>query len=221
MHEMMKIMPGWLPFNFKWWTAPLILNMSTHRHTTESAEFTNLRYVVPCCIHTLIKNADSPRRVPSHRVAKWKSKNMYILLFWNNDFDQKVKNKHLFFSLVFAKIRQKRTRAKDQKQTIYFKRPYWMTGDYKTCIGIATMQGAPDGIFQKSLIYQKIHCSVQYMEKFHIYWTLFSESVPLCRIFTILVLSLPFTRKLNSSCYILKVHYGASIWLHCSSKTNQ
>ncbi len=48
---------------------------------------------------------------------------MYILLFWNNDFDQKVKNKHVFFSLVFAKIRQKRTRAKDQKQTIYFKRP--------------------------------------------------------------------------------------------------
>ncbi len=34
--EMMKIMPGWLPFNFKRWTAPLILNMATHRHTTES-----------------------------------------------------------------------------------------------------------------------------------------------------------------------------------------
>ena len=29
-------MPGWLPFNFKGWTAPLILNMATHRHTTES-----------------------------------------------------------------------------------------------------------------------------------------------------------------------------------------
>ena len=38
MHEMMKIMPGWLPFNFKRWTAPLILNMATHRHTTESVQ---------------------------------------------------------------------------------------------------------------------------------------------------------------------------------------
>ncbi len=48
---------------------------------------------------------------------------MYISLFWNNNFDQKVKNKHLFFFLVFGRIRGKRTRAKDQKQTIYFKRP--------------------------------------------------------------------------------------------------
>ncbi len=48
---------------------------------------------------------------------------MYILLFWNNDFDQKVKNNNLFFALVIARIRGKRTRAKDQKQTIYFKRP--------------------------------------------------------------------------------------------------
>ena len=48
---------------------------------------------------------------------------MYILQFWDNYFDQKVKNEPLFFSLVFAGIRGKRTRAKDQKQTIYFKRP--------------------------------------------------------------------------------------------------
>ncbi len=48
---------------------------------------------------------------------------MYILQFYNNYCDQKVKNKHLVFSLVFARIGGKRTRAKDQKQTIYFKRP--------------------------------------------------------------------------------------------------
>ncbi len=41
MHEMMKIMPGWLPFNFKRWAAPLILNMATHRHTTESVGLAN------------------------------------------------------------------------------------------------------------------------------------------------------------------------------------
>ncbi len=48
---------------------------------------------------------------------------MYILQFWYNYCDQKVKNEPFFFSLVFAKIGEKRTRAKDQKQTIYFKRP--------------------------------------------------------------------------------------------------
>ena len=49
---------------------------------------------------------------------------MYILQVWDNYSDQKVKNKPLFFSLVFAGIGGKRTRAKDQKETIYFKRPY-------------------------------------------------------------------------------------------------
>ncbi len=48
---------------------------------------------------------------------------MYILPFWDNYCDQKVKNQPLFFSLVFAGIGGKRTCAKDQKQTIYFKRP--------------------------------------------------------------------------------------------------
>ena len=48
---------------------------------------------------------------------------MYSFLLWNNYCDKKVKNKHLFFSLVFARIEGKRMRAKDQKQTIYFKRP--------------------------------------------------------------------------------------------------
>ena len=51
---------------------------------------------------------------------------MYILLFWNIYCDQKSRNKPLFFSLVFARIGGKRTRAKDQKQTIYFKRPQWL-----------------------------------------------------------------------------------------------
>ncbi len=49
---------------------------------------------------------------------------MYILQFLDNYCDQKVKNKPFFFSLVFARIREKRPRAKDQKQTIYFKQPY-------------------------------------------------------------------------------------------------
>ncbi len=57
-----------------------------------------------------------------------KINNMYTLLFWNNIFDQKVKNIHLLFFLVFPRIRGKRTRAKDQKQTIYFKRPYRLIG---------------------------------------------------------------------------------------------
>ncbi len=48
---------------------------------------------------------------------------MYILQFWDNYFDQNVKNKPLFFFLVFARIGGKRTRAKDQKQNIYFNRP--------------------------------------------------------------------------------------------------
>ena len=48
---------------------------------------------------------------------------MYSFLLWNNYCDKKVKNKHLFFSLVFVRIEGNRMRAKDQKQTIYFKRP--------------------------------------------------------------------------------------------------
>ena len=48
---------------------------------------------------------------------------MYTLLFWKYYCDQKVKNAPLFFFLVFARIGGKRTGAKDQKQTIYFKRP--------------------------------------------------------------------------------------------------
>ncbi len=37
--------------------------------------------------------------------------------------DQKVEIAPLFCFLVFARFAGKRTRAKDQKQTIYFKRP--------------------------------------------------------------------------------------------------
>ncbi len=48
---------------------------------------------------------------------------MYLLQFLENNNDQKVKNKSLFFSLVFDRIGGKRTPAKDKKQTIYFKRP--------------------------------------------------------------------------------------------------
>ena len=50
------------------------------------------------------------------------SKKAEICIFYNYC-DQQVKNKPLLFSLVFARIRGKRTRAKDQKQTIYFNRP--------------------------------------------------------------------------------------------------
>ncbi len=46
-----------------------------------------------------------------------------LILIYNFDSDQKVIKKPLFFSLIFVRIRGKRTRTKDQKQTIYFKGP--------------------------------------------------------------------------------------------------
>ncbi len=54
---------------------------------------------------------------------------MYILQSWGNYCDQKVKNKLLFFFLVFAGTEGKRTRVKVQKQTIYFKQPYMATNE--------------------------------------------------------------------------------------------
>ncbi len=60
---------------------------------------------------------------------------MCTFLFWNYYCDQKVQIAPLFFFLVFAKIGRKRTRAKDQKQTIYFKRPYWLSRGILTKIG--------------------------------------------------------------------------------------
>ncbi len=39
LHYFMKFMTGWFAFNFIMEMAPLIINIATHCHTTESVEF--------------------------------------------------------------------------------------------------------------------------------------------------------------------------------------